>query len=426
MTALLIWIILSLVFSAFFSGSEMAFVSANKLGIEVMRNKGHKRGQYVARLFEKPKVFLGSMLVGNNISLVIFTMFMTKLIEPYFIGVFGESNVVSLLLITLIITVLVLIFGEYLPKTFFRLYSYDMLYRLSGPIRLFMWVLAIPTWLMTNLSNFLLKTVLNAPVEDADKVLTRIDLEHFINDNIAEEETIDKAILTNALNLNLLKVRECMVPRTEIISVDKDAGLDEIIDVFQSSKHSRVLITDGDIENVVGYVHHQYLFDDPASIKKIIKPISFVPEAMNVQDLMSKFIKDNTNIACVVDEFGGTAGLITLEDILEEIFGEIEDEHDQEFIIEEQLEEHVYRFSGRIELSYINNKYENINIPDGEYHTLSGYIVMTTESIPEEGQECTIDNNRFFIESVSDKKIETIVMTILDGTTEEPPAKEET
>lgn len=151
-----------------------------------------------------------------------------------------------------------------------------------------------------------------------------------------------------------------------------------------------------------------------------------MPEAMNVQDLMSKFIKDNTNIACVVDEFGGTAGLITLEDILEEIFGEIEDEHDQEFIIEEQLEEHVYRFSGRIELSYINNKYENINIPDGEYHTLSGYIVMTTESIPEEGQECTIDNNRFFIESVSDKKIETIVMTILDGTTEEPPAKEET
>lgn len=414
MTVVIIWIIVSLILSAFFSGSEMAFVSANKLGIEVMKNKGHKKGETLAKFFDKPKEFLGAMLVGNNIALVIFTMFMSELIEPKLSRFFGEGSVLLLLMVTLITTIVVLIFGEYLPKTFFRLYANEMLYRLQAPLRFFRWLLAIPAWMMTALSNFILKTILNAPIEDADQILTRVDLEHFINDQIHEEETIDKAILTNALNLNQVKVRDCMIPRTEIISIDKTANIDELIREFQSSRLSRIMVTDGDIENIIGYVHHQHLFDNPSSIRKVINDITYVPEAMNVQDLMMKFINDGSSIACVVDEFGGTAGLITLEDILEEIFGEIEDEHDHEYSIEEQLEDHKYRFSGRMELSYINEKYDDINIPEGEYHTLSGYIVMTQQSIPEEGEEIVLEDNKFTFENVSDKKIETIIVEVLN------------
>lgn len=419
MTLLLIWIIISLVLSAFFSGSEMAFVSANKLGVEVMKNKGHKKGIALASFFEKPKEFLGAMLVGNNIALVVFTMFMTKLIEPMLAPLLGDGSVLLLLMVTLIITIVVLIFGEYLPKTFFRLYANELLFRLNTPIRFFRWLLSIPAWFMTMLSNGILKYILREPVEESDYILSRVDLEHYINDNITEEETIDKEILTNALNLNQVKVRDCMIPRTEIASIDKKATIKELIMEFQSSRHSRIMVTDGDIENIIGYIHHQYLFDNPGSIRKITKPISYIPEAMNVQDLMLKFINDGTSIACVVDEFGGTAGLITLEDILEEIFGEIEDEHDEGSFIDEQIDELTYRFTGRIELSYINEKYDQIEIPEGEYHTLSGYIVMTHQSIPEQGDEITLDNNHFIIESVSDKKIETVVLQVIHPTEED-------
>jgi len=360
MISTVIVIIVTLVLSGLFSGSEMAYVSANKLGIEVMKNKGHKRGKILAHFYDNPKAFLGTMLVGNNIALVIFTIFMTKVIEPTLQPIVGENAFVLLLCVTLIITLIVLIFGEFLPKTLFRLYANELLYRLAYPLRFFKWLLSIPTAVMTGLSNILLKNIFKVPVEDAANVLTRIDLEHYIQDTISEEETIDKDILTNALNLNQVKVRECMIPRREIISTEKGASLDEIITEFRTSNLSRLIVTaDGDIENTVGYIHHQQLIENPKSIKKLILPITYVPEAMNVQDLMLTFIKQGNNIACVVDEFGGIAGLITLEDILEEIFGEIEDEHDAEEHIEKQISDKEYIFSGRLEIDYINEKYEH-------------------------------------------------------------------
>lgn len=412
MTTILI-ILISLLLSAFFSGSEIAFVSANKLGIEVMRNKGDKRGQVLANFYEKPKGFLSTMLVGNNIALVIFTIFATKLIEPWFADFFSEGSKVLLLIVTLLITLVVLIFGEFLPKTFFRLYANEILYRFSYPLSFLKWLLIIPATIMTGLSNFLLRTIFRISTDEVENVLTKVDLEHYINDSISEEETIDKEILTNALNLKLVKVRDCMIPRNEIIHIDRKDSVDDLLAVFKEARLSRIIVKDGDVENVVGYIHHQQLLGSPVSLDSIVMPITYIPEAMNVQDLMMTFIKSGTSIACVVDEFGGTAGLITLEDILEEIFGEIEDEHDDENESEEKLSENEYRFAGRVEIDHINEKYDNLNFPTGEYHTLSGYIVMTNQSIPDEGEELILDGYRFLFEKVSDTKIETLRVSVI-------------
>ena len=414
-------IIFTLLLSGLFSGSEMAYVSANKLGIQVMKNKGNKKGKVLAQFYDNPKSFLGTMLVGNNIALVIFTIFTTQVLEPMVLPLTGDSSIVTLLIITILITIIVLIFGEFLPKTIFRLYANELLYRLTYVLQFFKKLLALPTALMTGLSNILLKTILRVPVDDVDNVLTRVDLEHYIHDTISdEEETIDKEILTNALNLNQVKVRECMVPRMEIISIEKDATLDEAITEFRASNLSRLLVTtDGDIENIEGYIHHQQLIDNPKYIRKLILPITFVPEAMNVQDLMLEFIKKGTNIACVVDEFGGTAGLITLEDILEEIFGEIEDEHDAEENMEREISETEFIFSGRLEIDYLNEKYENISLPDSsEYTTLSGYLVMTAENIPSAGEEMILDGYKFVIEGVGETKIESIRVIKLEESEE--------
>jgi len=414
MVSTIIIIILTLVLSAFFSGSEIAFVSANKLGIEVMRNKGDKRGRILANFYEKPKGFLSTMLVGNNIALVIFTIFMTKLIEPWFEPFFPVDSKWLLVVVTLMITIVVLIFGEFLPKTLFRLYANEILYRFSYPLSFLKWLLIIPASLMTGLSNLLLKAVFRIPTDEVENVLTKVDLEHYINDSISEEETIDKEILTNALNLKQVKVRDCMIPRNEIIHIDHSESIDELLAIFKEAKLSRIIVKEGDIENVVGYIHHQQLLTNPKNLTKIVMPITYIPEAMNVQDLMMRFIKSGTSIACVVDEFGGTAGLITLEDILEEIFGEIEDEHDKKEETGEVITENEYRFSGRMEIDHLNEQYENLNFPEGEYHTLSGYIVMTNQSIPEQGDEVILDGYKFVFEKVTETKIETLRVIVLD------------
>ena len=401
-------IILFLALSAFFSGTEIAFVSANKLGIEVLRNKGSRRGTILARFYDKPRDFISTMLVGNNISLVVFTSLMEILIKPVMVPYIGDTAW-TLLILTIIVTIVVLIFGEFLPKTLFRLYANEVLFQFTYLLAFFKYILAVPTWIMTKLSNFLLKVVFRLPTEDVNDSLTKIDLEHYITHNISEAEDIDKEILTNALNLSKTKVRDCLVPRNEIVFMDLEGSIENLTQLFKESRHSRILIVDGDIENVLGYIHHQQLLKNPTSIKRLILDILFVPEAMNVQVLMNRLIKENTNIACVVNEFGGIAGIITLEDILEEIFGEIEDEHDEEDLIEEQLSEDEYLLSGRLEIDYINEKYEALNFPKGLHHTLSGYIVMTSENIPDEkGAILEMDGYRFVLEQISDTKIELV------------------
>ena len=416
-------IIFFLILSALFSGTEIAFISASKLRIELKRQKGSKSGIILSRFYKKPASFLATMLVGNNISLVVFTSLMTIPLEAFFASYFNieGGNLLLLLINTILITIIVLIFGEFLPKTIFRLFADDILYFLAYPLRFLQFFLAIPAWLMTKLSNSLLRVLFKMPVEKVENVITRLDLENFIRDTqtTSEEEKIDTGLFERALHLKQVKVRECMVPRPEIESIDIKSSVEQLKKVFLEKNHSRLIVTDGDIDNVLGYVHHQKLLKDPSTIKQIKMDIPIVPEVMNVRHLMNVFIKTRINIAWVVDEFGGTAGIITLEDILEEIFGEIEDEHDQEEYIEEIISTNEYRFSGRLEIDYLNEKYENLNFPEGDYHTLSGYLVMTNETIPKQGAELKLDGYKFVLDVVSDTKIEIIRVFKLPDDNEE-------
>lgn len=414
---LIFFILLSLLLSAFFSGSEIAYISANKIRIELLKEQGHLRGRILSYFYEKPREFLGTMLVGNNIALVVFTALMTRLLNPLIAPLLG--NGVSLALInTVIITITVLIFGEFLPKTIFRVYANYMISILAVPLQFFRVLLSVPTWLMTKLSTLLLRIFFRSSDEQSTQTFSRIDLEHFILDSYEgdHDDEIDTDIFKNALKLKETKVRDCMVPRNEIIAIDEDSEMEELVTLFSESKLSRILTIKGDIDNVTGYIHHQQMLNQPKKLKSVILDIPFVPEAMNVQDVMNQMFKSEKNIACVVDEFGGTAGMITLEDILEEIFGEIEDEHDDEGYREEQISEREWLFSGRLEMDYLNEKYDNIQLPTGDYNTLSGYLVTVMAKIPEEGTVLDLEGYQFTLEKVSSTRIETVrVKQILDS-----------
>ena len=416
---LLGFILLFLLLSALFSGTEIAFLSASKLVVELKKKKGSRRGRILARFYEESSSFLGSLLVGNNIALVVFTTLMTIPLENFMQQLFGfHSEGLILLINTCIITLVILLFGEFLPKTLFRLYADQILYFLAYPLRFLRFLLAAPSWIMTNLSNFLLSSILNLPVKEGNDMFTRLDLEHFIKSTATESDEIDTELFEKALNLKEVRVKECMVPRPEIEGIEAGESMETLIKLFQETSHSRILVYQDDIDHILGYVYHQQLLKAPRSIEVILMELPFVPGSMRVRDLLNLFIKKRINIACVVDEYGGTAGIITLEDVLEEIFGEIEDEHDQEDYVEKQVSDTEFLLSGRLEISYLNDKYPELRFPDGEYHTLSGYLVMTTASIPSQGDEIILDNYKFILEMVSDTKIETIRVICL------PPEEE--
>lgn len=413
MTTLIVFIILFLFLSAFFSGAEIAFISANKLSVEVEKNKGSRRGRILAQFYDQPKSFLGTMLVGNNIALVVFTTLVTKLLQPYLEPHLG-TEWWFLLATTVIVTIVILLFGEFVPKIIFRFFANELITTLIYPLAFFRWLLMLPAWMMTKLSNVILKYILRTDIDKAEDAITRLDLQDFVEGTVMQEQDeIETDMFKNALHLKDVRLEDCMVPRPEIEYIDIGEEVEVLSAKFEETMHSRIIVTDGDIDNVQGYVHHQELLRDPETIRDAQREITFVPETMSAKDLMLQMIFEGNNIACVVDEFGGTAGIITLEDILEEIFGEIEDEHDEEEYIEQRVGENEYLFSGRLEIDYINEKYKDIDLPSGEYNTLSGYIVMTSGKIPEQGEEITMGRYRFILESVSAKKIETIrVLTI--------------
>jgi putative hemolysin len=405
MLTTLILVLITLLLSAFFSGSEIAFLSANKLGVEVLKNKGSSRGKILTDLYKDPRTFLSTMLVGNNVVLVMYTILFSSVITPLLEVVLPQGSFVTSFLTTIILTIVILITGEFLPKTLFRLYANELIFRLAPVLKFTKAVLLVPSWVLTKCSNLVIRLLFGKVQADEENHITKLDLEHYIQSNVNEEKEFDKEILTNALNLNQLKVRDCMIPRNEIVFIEKNDSIEEVRQTFIASKHSRLIVVDGDVENIVGYFHHQQVLKNISSVKRNIMDIDYVPEVMNVQDLMYKFIKDGSNIACVVDEFGGTAGIITLEDILEEIFGEIADEHDEEEFTEKAISENEFIFSGRLELSYLNTKYERLELPEEDYVTLSGYIVMTHGSIPDVGEAVELDNYRFEVLSRTDTRI---------------------
>ncbi len=403
---LIFLIIIFLSLSALFSGTEIAFISASKLRVELSKKRDTMNSRIMAGFYDKPNRFISTLLVGNNIALAFFTL----LFEIFLNGIMPLGDgFAKLLIYTLISTAVVLLLGEFLPKTLFKYSADQAIYRLAVPLRVIQSILFVPAWMMTRCSNFFLKYALGAPMENVEYEITKMDLGHFIKNSSKEtDDEINTDIFEKALHLEEQKVKSCMVPRTEIEAVDITNSIDELLDLIQKTNFSRILVTsDGDINDILGYVHHQQLLKHPKDIKSILLDIPFVPEAMRIRDLMNRFIKENISIACVVDEYGGTAGIVTMEDIVEEIFGEIEDEHDQEEYVETKLSDTEYLFSGRLEINYLNEKYD-LEFPDGDYTTLSGYLVMTSESIPDKNTEIELNGYKFIIELVSDTKIDTV------------------
>ncbi|HHB78284.1 MAG TPA: HlyC/CorC family transporter [Saprospiraceae bacterium] len=401
--------ILMLVLSAMFSGSEIAFVSASKLKMELKKKDGSFRGKLIDKFYHNPAEFIGSLLVGNNVVLVIFTYVMTRgltpLIKPYI-----ANDFVIFILVTLFLTFIVLIFGEFLPKTIFRVQADRLLFMLAVPLRFFQGLFLLPSKFMNWITRFVLTKVLKISEKREINVFTRNDLEYLVKfgNGTQQEENVQQEMFENALYLQDVKVKVVMVPRTEIVYIDKDATENELIEVFKESGFSRIVVVKETLDDVIGYVHHIKLMEKFEKVEDIVLPIIIVPETLRVHDLLNRLILRKQAIACVVDEYGSVSGLVTLEDVLEEIFGEITDEHDDEENLAKQISENEFLFIGRVEIDKINKKFDAIHIPEGDYNTLSGYIVTTTHSIPEQGEEIQLGRNKFIIEQVSDKKIERV------------------
>lgn len=413
---LVILIVVSILFSAFFSGMEIAFVSSNKLRIEIDRKQKKVFAGLVSFFTKQPARFIATMLVGNNIALVIYGIAFALLLEAPIRRILGsDSEALILLIQTLISTLIILLTAEFLPKTLFRINPNNSLRVLSIPILAFYALLFPITMLTIGISNFTMKYLLRVRPENraSEPVFSKVDLDHFLmavqpEQEIDSEPIQDLKIFKNALEFSGLKVRDCMIPRPDVIALEADSTLEELKQRFMETGLSRILVYHENIDNVIGYVNSKDLYRRPEKIRAIIKPIQFVPETLPVNKLLTKFIKEGKSIAVVVDEFGGTSGLITTEDIIEEIFGEIEDEHDTSDLLEKQLDMERWLLSGRHEIDYLNEKYF-LGIPESEeYDTLAGYIIFHYESIPEKNASVEIDNFLITITNVSSNRIEEV------------------
>ena len=413
-------IIFSLLFSAIFSGIEIAYVSANKLKIELAGKRGVFTGKILQWFTKLPSYFIGTMLIGNNIALVLYGIAFAQLVEPFlnsfFYGNVNETGVLTLIVQTLMSTIVVLIVGEFLPKVIFRLNPNGLLNFFALPLAIMFFVLYPFVAIVILLSKLILKYIFKIKVEESKPVFSKIDLEHFVKETRPlqnEENELNTELFENALYLIKVKVRECMVPRPEIKGIDVNASIDELKEEFIESKLSRIVVYNETIDNILGYVHHHDVLKKPGDIQSIIFSLPVIPETMPAMDVLNLLTKERKNLAWVVDEYGGTAGIVTLEDILEEIFGEIQDEHDKDSFIEKQLGEREFIFSGRLEVDYLNEKY-NLNLPEGDYETLSGLIISEHESIPSMDEVIYLNNFEFKILYVSDTKIETVKLRVMD------------
>ena len=416
MSAIVVVLILSLILSAFFSGMEMAFVSANKLQVELESQKGSWSGKQVAKFIKHPSRFITTILVGNNVSLVIFGLMSAALLEPILLSWLSIEWVV-LLAQTLITTIIVLVFGEFFPKAIFRVFSNLVLQLFIVPFFILHVLLFIVAKFFEIISRFILR-LFGVRVTPTDTKFTPVDLEHFVKEHSISEQQdrdIDTELFENALYFRETKVRECMIPRTEVAAVEENTDLEELRKVFISTHHSRILVYRDTIDFIIGYVHHFDLLLRSGSVKQILMPIKPVTETTLAHQLLNEFIAEARNISYVVDEYGGTSGMITLEDILEEIFGEIQDEHDDERVMARQISDNEYILSGRLEVDKLNDDFD-LNIPDdGDYETISGFILLHHENIPELHDVIVIGQYIFTILEVTKRKIETVKLIIDRG-----------
>jgi CBS domain containing-hemolysin-like protein len=385
-----------------------------------LKKQGALSGRLLSRFVESPSSFLATILIGNNIALIVFGIMMSRLLEPALVQLLPlnfHSEFYLLVSQTILSTAVVLLVGEFLPKIIFRVNPDALLNFFAIPLTAVYYLLYPVVLVVQKISEFILKKIMNVDMTASKTVFTKVDLEDYVdqfvkNEQNIKEETINTEIFENVLYLPEIKARECMVPRNEIIAIDIDTTIAEAEAKFMETKLSRLLVFDETIDNIVGYVHHLSLLKRPKNIRSIIFPVEVIPESMPAKELLNLFTKKQKIIAWVVDEFGGTSGIITMEDLLEEIFGEINDEHDEEDLTEKQIDENDYVFAGRLEIDYLNEKY-HLNIPEGEYETLSGYILAHHEDIPEQNEEIYIDNFKFEIAAVSDMRIETIKLKVI-------------
>ena len=412
------YILISLLFIGFFSGYEIAFVSVNRLSIELKKKQGKKSGIILGKFMEHPAQFIGSCLVGLNIFLVTYGMLFSDLLHKFIWLPFGiENQILKLVVDAFISTFVVLVFGEFIPKAIFKAKNDSLLAMFSSVANFFYKLFQPLASFFVDVAEWILKYLFNINVKNKTEAFTHIDLEYFINQKNQEisddNPEHSKELLKNAMGLPTIKIRECLVPRTEIEAVGINTSIQEIKQRFIETKLSKLLVFDNSIDEIKGYVHQLDLYKKPNTINEILLPIPVVPESMWAADLINKFTKEHKSIAWVVDEFGGTAGIITMEDLLEEIFGEIKDEHDVEEFVEKQISQTEFIFSGRLELDYLIENYHLNFIENGESETLSGYIISNYESIPLAKETIVIQNHQYDILNVSDTRIEMVKMKVL-------------
>ncbi|MDG1913271.1 MAG: hemolysin family protein [Crocinitomix sp.] len=410
-------IIITLFCSAFFSGMEIAFVSANRLKIELDNKRGTTAGRILAFFVKNTSNFISAMLLGNNISLVIYGIYMALLLGPPLETLIGADYTAVILLIqTIISTLIVLITAEFLPKAIFRINPNGIMSVAAIPLLILYWAFFIPVWIIILFSNLFLK-IMKTDIDDSQQVFTKIDLDHYVrdlNDRIEEDAHMENEIqiLNNALEFSKIKARDCLVPRTDIVACNIEDDISMLKEKFIASGLSKILIYRDTIDNIIGYVHAYELFNKPDYIKNVMLPIGVVPEAILAKELLKQFSKNKRNIVVVVDEYGGTSGIITVEDIIEEIFGEIEDEHDVNETFEKKLAEHIFLFSGRTEIDHLIQQHGLPLEQSDEYETLAGYVISHLEEIPKAKESFETDKLIFTVVEVTDSKIESIKIEV--------------
>jgi CBS domain containing-hemolysin-like protein len=415
----LIYVVITLIFSGFFSGMEIAFISSNKLQIELQNKQGDFTGKLLSVFVQRPGQFIGTTLMGNTISLVLYGIFMAYLMEdPLRMILPTALNNEGFILFsqTIVSTIIVLITAEFLPKSIFMLNPNSMLSIFALPFWLF-YVLIYPiVWTTVWLSRFFITKILRLEYSEDKPVFTVTDLNSFIQNHLtkAKEEghvDIDSKIFDNAVEFKTVRVRECMVPRTDIVCVEVDDTMEDLKTVFEESGHSKVIVYRETIDDVIGYCHQLELFKKPKTIEEILTEIIIVPESALANELLIQFIKERKSLALVVDEFGGTSGIVSMEDIIEEIFGEIEDEYDSDDLMEQKISDQEFVLSARHEIDYLNDKYD-WELPIGDFETLSGLILSLTENLPKKGESATFGPYTFTIMTKQEHRIETVRLKI--------------
>lgn len=400
---------------------EIAYISSNKIYLEIEKKQDTFLSKILTKITEKPSKFIATMLVGNNIAIVVYGFFMGNLLMNW-INSFGFqlSEFSNLLLQTLISTLIILITSEFLPKVFFQIYSNSLMKFFSIPSYVFYLIFNYISTFIIWISDFILKKFFNTEGDYVPSFFSKVELGNYINEQMStveDHEDVDSEIqiFQNALEFSGVKARDIMTPRTELVAVDIYDSVVELRELFIKTGYSKILVYQNSIDDIIGYVHSFELFKKPRSIKSVMIPVEYVPETIFIKDGLNLLTKKRKSVAVILDEYGGTAGIMTVEDIIEELFGEIEDEHDSdEELIEQQLDETSYLFSARLDVEYLNQEYK-LNIPENDsYGTLGGFIVNTSKEIPQKGNQITIDNFHFVIEEATNTKIEVVKMTISD------------